>query len=253
MKIISYNVNGIRAAMNKGFIDWLVSENPDIIGLQEIKADLSQINPAIFEDIGYEIYWYPAVKKGYSGVAILTKIKPRSIKYGMGLSKYDDEGRMLQANFDDFNFISAYFPSGTTGDVRQDFKYEFLDDVSGYMQDLRKEHPKLILSGDYNICHKAIDIHNPISNKKSSGFLPEERNWMDKFTKSGFIDSFRYFNPDPHHYTWWSYRAGSRSKNLGWRIDYHMVTNELQDNLKSSVILPDAIHSDHCPIVLELN
>jgi exodeoxyribonuclease-3 len=128
-----------------------------------------------------------------------------------------------------------------------------IDDVSGYMQDLRKEHPKLILSGDYNICHKAIDIHNPISNKKSSGFLPEERNWMDKFTKSGFIDSFRYFNPDPHHYTWWSYRAGSRSKNLGWRIDYHMVTNELQDNLKSSVILPDAIHSDHCPIVLELN
>ena len=253
MKIISYNVNGIRAAMNKGFIDWLVSENPDIIGLQEVKADLSQINPAIFEDLGYEIYWYPAVKKGYSGVAILTKIKPKSIKYGMGFSKYDDEGRMLQANFEDFSFISAYFPSGTTGDVRQGFKYEFLDDISGYMQNLRKENPKLILSGDYNICHKAVDIHNPVSNKKSSGFLPEERAWMDKFTESGFIDSFRYFNPDPHHYTWWSYRAGSRSKNLGWRIDYHMVTNELQDKLKSSVILPDAIHSDHCPIVLELN
>lgn len=253
MKIISYNVNGIRAAMNKGFIDWLVSENPDIIGLQEVKANLSQINPAIFEDLGYEIYWYPAVKKGYSGVAILTKIKPKSIKYGMGFSKYDDEGRMLQANFEDFSFISAYFPSGTTGDVRQGFKYEFLDDISGYMQNLRKENPKLILSGDYNICHKAIDIHNPVSNKKSSGFLPEERAWMDKFTESGFIDSFRYFNPDPHHYTWWSYRAGSRSKNLGWRIDYHMVTNELQDKLKSSVILPDAIHSDHCPIVLELN
>jgi exodeoxyribonuclease III len=253
VKIISYNVNGIRAAMNKGFTEWLVSENPDVIGLQEVKAELSQINPAIFEDLGYEIYWYPAVKKGYSGVAILTKIKPKSIKYGMGLSKYDDEGRMLQANFDDFSFISAYFPSGTTGDVRQGFKYEFLDDVSGYMQDLRKENSKLILSGDYNICHKAIDIHNPVSNKKSSGFLPEERAWMDKFTESGFIDSFRYFNPDPHHYTWWSYRAGSRSKNLGWRIDYHMVTNELQDKLKSSVILPDAIHSDHCPIVLELN
>jgi exodeoxyribonuclease-3 len=253
VKIISYNVNGIRAAMNKGFLEWLVSENPDIIGLQEVKADLSQINPSIFEDLGYEIYWYPAVKKGYSGVAILTKIKPKSIKYGMGLSKYDDEGRMLQANFDDFSFISAYFPSGTTGDVRQGFKYEFLDDVYGYMQELRKENPKLILSGDYNICHKAIDIHNPVSNKKSSGFLPEERAWMDKFTESGFIDSFRYFNPDPHHYTWWSYRAGSRSKNLGWRIDYHMVTNELQDKLKSSVILPNATHSDHCPIVLELN
>jgi len=253
VKIISYNVNGIRAAMNKGFIEWLVSENPEIIGLQEVKADLSQINPAIFEDLGYEIYWYPAVKKGYSGVAILTKIKPKSIKYGMGLSKYDDEGRMLQANFDDFSFISAYFPSGTTGDVRQSFKYEFLDDVSGYMQDLRKETPKLILSGDYNICHKAIDIHNPVSNKKSSGFLPEERAWMDKFTESGFIDSFRYFNPNPHQYSWWSYRAGSRSKNLGWRIDYHMVTNELQDKLKSSIILPNATHSDHCPIVLELN
>jgi exodeoxyribonuclease-3 len=253
VKIISYNVNGIRAAMNKGFIEWLASENPDIIGLQEVKAELYQINPAVFEDLGYEIYWYPAVKKGYSGVAILTKIKPKSIKYGMGLSKYDDEGRMLQANFDDFSFISAYFPSGTTGDVRQGFKYEFLDDISGYMQNLRKENPKLILSGDYNICHKAIDIHNPVSNKKSSGFLPEERAWMDKFTESGFIDSFRYFNPDPHHYTWWSYRAGSRSKNLGWRIDYHMVTNELQDKLKSSVILPNAIHSDHCPIVLELN
>lgn len=253
MKIISYNVNGIRAAMNKGFIEWLASENPDIIGLQEVKAELYQINPAVFEDLGYEIYWYPAVKKGYSGVAILTKIKPKSIKYGMGFSKYDDEGRMLQANFEDFSFISAYFPSGTTGDVRQGFKYEFLDDISGYMQNLRKENPKLILSGDYNICHKAIDIHNPVSNKKSSGFLPEERAWMDKFTESGFIDSFRYFNPDPHHYTWWSYRAGSRSKNLGWRIDYHMVTNELQDKLKSSVILPDAIHSDHCPIVLELN
>jgi exodeoxyribonuclease-3 len=252
VKIISYNVNGIRAAMNKGFIDWLVSENPDIIGLQEVKAELSQINPTIFEDLGYEIYWYPAAKKGYSGVAILTKIKPKSIKYGMGLSKYDNEGRMLQANFDDFSFISAYFPSGTTGDIRQGFKYEFLDDVSGYMQDLRKENQKIILSGDYNICHKAIDIHNPVSNKKSSGFLPEERAWMDKFTESGFIDSFRYFNPDPHQYTWWSYRAGSRSKNLGWRIDYHMVTNELQDKLKSSVILPNAIHSDHCPIALEL-
>jgi exodeoxyribonuclease-3 len=170
----------------------------------------------------------------------------------MDISKYDDEGRMLQANFDGFSFISAYFPSGTTGDVRQGFKYEFLDDVYGYMLELRKGNPKLILSGDYNICHKAIDIHNPVSNKNSSGSLPEERAWMDKFTASGFIDSFRYFNEDPHQYTWWSYRAGSRAKNLGWRIDYHMVTNELQNKLKSAVILPDAIHSDHCPIVLEL-
>ena len=252
MKIISYNVNGIRAAINKGFVDWLKTENPDIIGIQELKADISQIEPSIFTDLGYELHWFPAVKKGYSGVAIFTKIKPKSIKMGMGLDKYDDEGRLIQAVFDNFSFLSAYFPSGTTGDIRQDFKYEFLDDIYGYMQDSRKEHPNLILSGDYNICHKAIDIHNPVSNKNSSGFLPEERAWMDKFTESGFVDSFRHFNPDPHQYTWWSYRANARSKNLGWRIDYHMATAEMQNKLKSSVILPNVVHSDHCPIVLEI-
>jgi exodeoxyribonuclease-3 len=253
VKIISYNVNGIRAAMNKGFVDWLNQENPDIIGLQEVKAEFNQINPTIFEDLGYELFWYPAVKKGYSGVAILSKIKPKSIKYGMGLSKYDDEGRIIQADFDDFSFISSYFPSGTTGDVRQKFKYEFLDDISGYLQELKKENTNLIVSGDYNICHKAIDIHNPISNKNSSGFLPEERAWMDHFTGLGFIDSFRHFNPNPHQYTWWSYRANSRAKNLGWRIDYHMVTSEMQNRLKGAVILPDAKHSDHCPILLEID
>jgi len=253
VKIVSYNVNGIRAAMNKGFMDWLIQTNPDIIGLQEVKADLSQINPTVFEDLGYSIYWYPAVKKGYSGVAILTKIKPKAVKYGMNLSKYDDEGRIIQADFEDFSFISSYFPSGTTGDIRQSFKYEFLDDIFGYIQDLKKENPTLILSGDYNICHKAIDIHNPISNKNSSGFLPEERAWMDKFTESGFVDSFRHFNTDPHNYTWWSYRANARAKNLGWRIDYHMVTKELQNRLKRSLILPAAKHSDHCPILLEID
>lgn len=252
MKLISYNVNGIRSAINKGFVDWLKKENPDIIGLQEIKAQEKDINPAIFEDLGYELYWFPAVKKGYSGVAIFTKVKPQSVKYGMGLSKYDDEGRLIQLDFEDFSFLSSYFPSGTTGDVRQDFKYEFLDDIYGYMQDLRRERPKLILSGDYNICHKPIDIHNPVSNKNSSGFLPEERAWMDKFTGSGFIDTFRHFNQDPHQYTWWSFRANSRAKNLGWRIDYHMATQEMQNKLKSAVILPDIIHSDHCPIGLEI-
>ncbi|SIO05311.1 exodeoxyribonuclease III [Algoriphagus halophilus] len=252
MKIVSYNVNGIRAAMNKGFVEWLQQTNPDVIGLQEVKALESQIDSTIFKDLGYEIYWYPAVKKGYSGVAIFTKKTPKSIKHGMGLDKYDDEGRLLEVEFDNFSFISAYFPSGTTGDIRQGFKYEFLDDIYGYMQDLRQSKPNIILSGDYNICHKAIDIHNPVSNKNSSGFLPEERAWMDKFTDSGFTDTFRYFNEDPHHYTWWSYRANARAKNLGWRIDYHMATNEMQNKLKRSVILPEAKHSDHCPILLEL-
>lgn len=252
MKLISYNVNGIRSAMNKGFVEWLKEENPDIIGLQEIKAQEKDIDSTIFQDLGYDLYWYPAVKKGYSGVAIFTKIKPKSVKYGMSLNRYDDEGRMIQADFDGFSFISSYFPSGTTGDLRQGFKYEFLDDVYGYTQDLRRENPRLILSGDYNICHKPIDIHNPISNKNSSGFLPDERAWMEKFTESGFIDTFRYFNPNPHHYSWWSFRANSRAKNLGWRIDYHMATKELQNRLKSAVILPNVKHSDHCPVVLEI-
>lgn len=252
MKLISYNVNGIRSAINKGFVQWLKEENPDVIGLQEIKATEQDIDRSIFLDLGYELYWHPAVKKGYSGVAIFTKIKPKTVKYGMGTNKYDDEGRIIQADFDGFSFISSYFPSGTTGDVRQDFKYEFLDDVYGYVQDLLRENKKLILSGDYNICHKPIDIHNPISNKNSSGFLPEERAWMDKFTDSGFIDTFRYFNSEAHHYSWWSYRANSRAKNLGWRIDYHMATKELQNKLKSAVILPHVNHSDHCPIVLEI-
>lgn len=238
--------------MNKGFIDWLKQVNPDLIGLQEVKANLDQIDATIFEDLGYEIYWYPAVKKGYSGVAILTKIKPKSVKHGMEYSKYDDEGRLLQVDFEDFSFLTAYFPSGTTGDIRQTFKYEFLDDIYGYTQDLRKSNPNFILSGDYNICHKAIDIHNPKSNKNTSGFLPEERAWMDKFTESGFIDSFRKFNEEPHNYTWWSYRANSRSKNLGWRIDYHMVTAPMENQLKSSIILANAKHSDHCPILIEV-
>jgi exodeoxyribonuclease III len=253
MKLISYNVNGIRSAISKGFVDWLKAENPDVIGLQEIKAEEKDIDQSIFQDLGYELYWYPAIKKGYSGVAIFTKIKPNVVAYGMGINKYDDEGRMIRADFGDFSFISSYFPSGTTGDIRQDFKYEFLDDIYGYIQDLKKERPKIIISGDYNICHKAIDIHNPISNKNSSGFLPEERAWMDKFTESGFIDTFRFFNNEPHHYSWWSFRANSRAKNLGWRIDYHMASIEMQDKLKTAVILRDIQHSDHCPIVLEIH
>ncbi len=252
MKLISYNINGIRAAINRGFADWLRLTNPDIIGLQEVKATISQIDVAIFEDMGYQVYWHPAVRKGYSGVAILSKKTPTSVKYGMELNKYDDEGRLLQLDFEGFSFINAYFPSGTTGDVRQAFKYEFLDDIFGYVQDIRRNNPNLILSGDYNICHKPIDIHNPISNKNSSGFLPAERAWMDKFTQSGFIDSFRHFNSNPHHYTWWSYRFNCRAKNLGWRIDYHMASDDMRSRLKSSVILQDVVHSDHCPVVLEI-
>jgi exodeoxyribonuclease III len=253
MKLITYNVNGIRAAMNKGFVDWLAKESPDVIGLQEIKALESDVDWGRMEDLGYKRYCFPAEKKGYSGVAILSKISPKAVHYGMGISDYDAEGRMIRADFEDFSFISAYFPSGTTGDIRQDFKYAFLDDVFAYLQQLKKERPRLIVSGDYNICHKAIDIHNPLANKNTSGFLPEERAWMDKLVDSGFIDTFREFHPGPHHYSWWSYRANARAKNLGWRIDYHMASKELQNKLKRAVILPDVMHSDHCPVLLELS
>jgi exodeoxyribonuclease-3 len=239
--------------MNKGFIEWLRLENPQIIGLQEVKANIDQIDKTMFEELGYKIYWYPAIKKGYSGVAILTKIEPKNVTYGMNLGKYDEEGRLLQLDFEDFSFLSAYFPSGTTGDIRQSFKYEFLDDIYGYLQDLRERTPNLIVSGDYNICHKAMDIHNPKTNKNTSGFLPDERAWMDKLTDTGFIDSFRKFNDQPNNYSWWSYRANSRVKNLGWRIDYHMVSNPMKDRLKSASILSDIKHSDHCPVKLVID
>lgn len=252
-KIITYNVNGIRAAINKGFVDWVKNTDPDVICLQEIKANPEQFDTGLFENLGYKHFWYPAEKKGYSGVAILSKDEPDNVIFGCGIKKYDSEGRIIQADFGDTSIISVYMPSGSSGDVRQEFKMKWLADFNRYIKKLKNSREKLIISGDYNICHKAMDIHNPVSNKNSSGFLPEEREWMDKFTKAGFIDSFRHFNEDPHHYTWWSYRANARAKNLGWRIDYHMATENLIDELKRSVILPEAKHSDHCPVLVEVN
>lgn len=252
MKIITYNVNGIRAAINKGFIDWLKAVNPDIVCLQEVKADLEQINSELFTDLGYEIYWNSAEKKGYSGVAILTKIKPVHVEYGCGMNVYDREGRVIRADFEGFSLMSAYFPSGTSGDERQEFKMKFLADFMEYSKNLRESIPNLIIAGDYNICHRAIDIHNPKSNAKSSGFLPEERDWMESFIQSGFVDSFRSLNDEPHHYTWWSLRFGSRAKNFGWRIDYQMITETMKEKLRRCVILPEAYHSDHCPVLIEL-
>lgn len=251
-KIITYNVNGVRAALNKGFAEWLKASDADIVCLQEIKADISQINVPLFDYLGYHSYWYPAQKKGYSGVAILSKQKPLHVEYGCGIADYDAEGRVLRADFKDFSVLSCYFPSGTTGDERQGFKYRFLDDMFLYIRELQKQKPNLIISGDYNICHQSIDIHNPVSNANSSGFLPEERAWVTKFLQSGYTDVFRHFNQEPHHYTWWSYRAGARGKNLGWRIDYHICTQSLNPYLKRCVILPEAMHSDHCPVMMEI-
>ncbi|HEY6162247.1 MAG TPA: exodeoxyribonuclease III [Bacteroidia bacterium] len=250
-KIISYNVNGIRAAMGKGLTEWLKAADADIVCFQEIKATADVIDTPALEQLGYRHYWYPAQKKGYSGVAILSKTEPLHVEYGCGMKDYDDEGRVIRADFKDLSVISAYFPSGTTGDERQNFKYKFLDDFHRYAGDLVKKKPNLVISGDYNICHQPIDIHNPVNNKDSSGFLPEERAWIGKFIEGGFIDTFRHFNSEPHNYTWWSFRANSRAKNLGWRIDYHMASKNLEKRLKRAAILPEAKHSDHCPILLE--
>jgi exodeoxyribonuclease-3 len=253
MRIITYNVNGIRAAMTKGFIDWLKASDPDVLCLQEIKANPEQFNVTEFEELGYHHFWYPAQKKGYSGVAILSKQKPNYVEYGCGIEAYDFEGRIIRADFDQCSVMSVYHPSGSSGDDRQVFKMQWLSDFHNYINNLKLEIPNLVLSGDYNICHKAIDIHNPISNAKTSGFLPEEREWMENFIQSGFVDSFRYFNQNPHQYSWWSYRAGSRAKNLGWRIDYNLVDKNLESKLSRSVILSEAMHSDHCPVLLELS
>jgi exodeoxyribonuclease-3 len=252
-RIISYNVNGIRSAINKGWLDWLKAVNPDIVCLQEIKAHPEQLDLKLFDELGYKHFWFPAEKKGYSGTAILTKNEPDHVEYGCGIKEYDFEGRVIRVDYGDVSVMSVYMPSGTTGDIRQNFKYKWLDDFQKYIDELKIKRPNLIIAGDYNICHKAIDIHNPVSNANSSGFLPEEREWIEGFINNGFIDSFRHFNKEPHNYTWWSFRAGSRDRNLGWRIDYQMVSKPLENKLKRAVILPEAKHSDHCPVLIELD
>ncbi|TAF77702.1 MAG: exodeoxyribonuclease III [Bacteroidetes bacterium] len=252
-KIISYNVNGIRAAMTKDLCGWLEAANPDVFCLQEIKATPDQVDVAAFEKLGYQLFWNPAEKKGYSGTAIFTKHKPKHVEIGCGIPIYDFEGRVIRADYEDFSVMNVYMPSGSSGEERQDFKFKWLADFYVYIQNLIKTIPNLIIVGDYNICHRAIDIHNPKSNAQTSGFLPEEREWMEKFFTNGFIDTFRHFNTEPHNYTWWSYRAGARGKNLGWRIDYQAATMPMKERLKRALILPDAKHSDHCPTLLEIN
>jgi len=252
MNIISYNVNGIRAALKKDFIGWLQAAAPDVLCLQETKALKEQVETGLFEEAGYHHYWFSAQKKGYSGVAILTKKTPKNIVYGTGIEHIDFEGRVLRVDFDACSVMSLYLPSGTNTD-RLDYKFKFLDDFQAYINTLKETVPKLVICGDYNICHEAIDIHDPVRNKNVSGFLPEERSWLDSFLDAGFIDSFRHLNPEPHQYSWWSYRANARANNKGWRIDYALVSKPLQDAISRSYILPEAYHSDHCPVGVELH
>jgi len=252
MKIFSYNINGIRAAMSKGLTQWIEETRCDVLCFQELKATNDQFDTTAFEKLGYFPIWNSAEKKGYSGVALMAKQKPHFVKTGIGNPLFDAEGRVIRADFKDFTQVSVYVPSGSMGDIRQQFKMEFLNDFYHYIKELLRERPSLLISGDFNICHKSIDINHPERHQDVSGFLPEERAWVDRFIELGLIDSFRQFNPHPNQYSWWSYRQNSRAKNLGWRIDYHFVSEQMKSRLSQAEILPSVFHSDHCPVMVEI-
>jgi len=248
--IISYNVNGIRAAQRKGFLDWLQQESPDILCVQETKAQPDQLDDALLNPEGYHSYWFSAEKKGYSGVAVYSKEEPQRVEYGFGYEAYDQEGRVMRLDYQDYSVMALYLPSGSAGDHRQAAKDEFLRDFKPYIQGLKANIPHLILTGDFNICHTERDIHDPVGNKKSSGFLPHERAWFSEFLELGFVDAFRQYEQGEGHYTWWSYRSRARERNKGWRIDYHLVAEPLRARMCGYEILSEIYHSDHCPIKL---
>jgi exodeoxyribonuclease-3 len=252
MKVITLNVNGVRAAARKGFFDWLASQQADVICLQETKAHETQLTDPVFHPEGYHCYYYDAEKKGYSGVALFCRQQPLAVTRGLGWPCADQEGRYIQADFADVSVASLYLPSGTSGDERQTLKYDFLDRFAPYLQTLKQNRPNLILCGDWNIAHKAIDLKNWRANQKHSGFLPEERAWMDKlFDSLGFVDAFRVINPQPDQYTWWSNRGQAWAKNVGWRIDYQIITPGLADKVERAEIYKEQRFSDHAPLTIE--
>ncbi|MFY8128432.1 MAG: exodeoxyribonuclease III [Chitinophagaceae bacterium] len=255
MRIISYNTNGIRAAIKKGFLDWLATNPADVVCIQETKALQTDVDITEFEKLGYSSHWFSAQKKGYSGVAIFSKIKADKIVVGNGFEQSDFEGRVIRADFGQLTLLNCYFPSGTSGDERQTYKYQWLKEIQSFVNEIKKTRKQIVLCGDYNIAHQPVDIHDPKGNKNTSGFLPEERNWLTEFLESGFIDTYRFMNPNSvGGYSWWSQRFPSvRLQNKGWRIDYICVSKSLEKHIKAATILPDIKHSDHCPIYLELD
>jgi exodeoxyribonuclease-3 len=251
MKIISWNVNGIRAAEKKGFVEWVENSNADIICIQETKAHPEQLGEDLLNINGYKSYFESAEKKGYSGVAIYTKHEPLEIK-NMGIKEFDNEGRFIAAKFSDFTLINAYFPNSQEKGKRLDYKLEFLDAMLKYANTLVNNGENVIICGDYNIAHEEIDLARPKQNTENPGFLPEERAWMTKFLNSGYIDTFRHFYPEEVKYSWWSYRARARENNVGWRIDYHCINQKFIDKVEEVDILTDVLGSDHCPVYIKL-
>lgn len=253
MIIYSWNVNGIRAVLKKGFLDWVEQTSPDILCLQETKANTDQLEASTVDPPGYHAYWNSAERKGYSGVCVWTKKKPTAVHSGMGVPEFDTEGRCLRLEFSKFDLLNVYFPNGTSGPERLKFKMDFYDAFLDHCEALRKAGKKLIVCGDVNTAHRAIDLKNAKANEKNSGFLPEERAWLDKWIAHGYVDSFRELHPDePDHYSWWTYRANARARNIGWRIDYFFTTADLAAKVKDAFIAPEVMGSDHCPIGLEI-
>ena len=252
MRLISWNVNGIRAADRKGFFDWFKKYSPDIFCVQEIKAMPDQFPKHLKNTPGYHIYINSAKRKGYSGVATYTKHKPIDVKKGFGIEKFDSEGRTLITEFDDFVLFNIYFPNGKQSQERLDYKLEFYDTFLDYAENLKAEGKNIVVCGDFNTAHKEIDLARPKANEKISGFLPIERAWIDRFIDHGYTDTFREFNERPDQYTWWSIRTRARERNVGWRIDYFFVNNEILPKVKDAFILQDVMGSDHCPIGIEI-
>lgn len=253
MRFASWNVNGLRAALRAGLLDWLDAERPDAACFQEVKAQPDQVDPDLFERRGYRAYWHPAQKPGYSGVVTLSRREPLSVQFGIGRRDFDREGRVLLCEFPELVLVNAYFPNSQRDHARLDYKLSFCRSLALRLGALRRAGKHVVLCGDYNIAHHAIDLANPKQNEDNAGFLPEERNWLDRFLKRGWVDCFRHLCHEPGHYTWWSQRAGVRARNVGWRIDYFCTDADLLPKLVRADHQPQVMGSDHCPIRLELD
>jgi exodeoxyribonuclease-3 len=253
MKIVTYNVNGIRSAIEKGLVDWIADHGFDIVCLQEVKAHRGSVPMLLFDAIGYQSCWHSAQRKGYSGVATFSKTAPTRTFQGLGIEKYDLEGRVIRTDFGELTILNCYFPNGGSGPERQAYKMDFLRDFQTSVENLLEERPNIIVVGDYNIAHHDIDINDPVRNRNQSGFLPVERDWMTEWFAGGFVDAFRSCHPTETSYTWWRTTQFARKSNKGWRLDYQSVSDHIADKIVDVTHLHDAFHSDHCPVLLEID